>query len=202
MIDTILPVLKSTTLAETTFLLGLLWICLIPFFAQKDVEGNVIFDEVTKKPIKLSVLGLVFREIGRTQNRELSQQLKDTKKYFEESIINNNVDLKYEIDRVSKTTDEKIEHVLRKLEKYREAGEIRSNRNKADSYHDDILLQADKLNAGKPFSDERFKQLYRKVLWYEEYCKNNKDYKNGVCIEACRYIKEQYKERYYGGKDQ
>lgn len=67
---------------------------------------------------------------------------------------------------------------------------------KADYYHDQIMLSADKLKAGKIPSQERGRSLYRKIIWYENLCKEYPEYDNGVCPNACKFIKKWYIETY------
>lgn len=67
---------------------------------------------------------------------------------------------------------------------------------KADYYHDQILLSADKLKAGKIPSYERGKNLYEKIKWYENLCKEHPEYDNGVCPDACAFIKKWWIETY------
>lgn len=103
-------------------------------------------------------------------------------------------------DRIKAEFSTKITEVENKVEEFRQEGIKRDLFARADYYHDEILLQADKMRQAKKFPlEERAKNLYKKVKWYKRHCEENPDYDNGVCEEACDYIIAWYKNRHEKG---
>lgn len=105
------------------------------------------------------------------------------------------------INLLEKNIDKKIDDVYKRVDDNHADTIQRDLFAKADAYHDDILLQADKMRAGKLPRHERAKNLYKKVKWYQKFCREHDDYDNGVCEEACEYIEDWYKTNLMRRKD-
>lgn len=102
-------------------------------------------------------------------------------------------------ERIKEDFRVRIKEVEDRMETYKQEGDQKDLFGKADYYHDQIMLFADKIKAGKTPGYERGKNMVGKVVYYENLCEEHPEYDNGVCPEACAYIKDWW-TRTYGYK--
>lgn len=64
-----------------------------------------------------------------------------------------------------------------------------------------ILRFADELRNGVHHSEEYFKQQILDCDTYDHYCLKHPDFSNGLTVMSAKYIKDEFKNLYLGGKN-
>jgi len=113
-------------------------------------------------PIKLNPWSRIAKMIGRAINAELIEKVND---------LHNQVD----------ALSSKIE-LVEEGSKQRNASNVRNR----------IINFGDSLLHGKNYSKEHFNQIMIDIKSYETYCREHKDFENGITVQTTEYIKNKY----------
>lgn len=154
------------------------------------VVGAILIEK--SKTIKFNPITWLGKKIGNLLTIGVLEKVEAMDNAREERSIARSEKLHNEIMELS-------EEIHNEIKSVKEENDRRHLFNEADRIHDEILLQADKMRQSSKFPlEERAKVLYNKVLRYEELCKIlGDDYKNGVCVVACNYIKDWFIRNYH-----
>lgn len=96
---------------------------------------------------------------------------------------------------ISDKADKELKGELLKISNKLDAHIEQDARDKATQCRKDILDFNDKLLAGKKFSKESWAEIMRSIDKYEMYCDKHPDYRNNLCVESIKDIRENYHKR-------
>ena len=113
------------------------------------------------------------RVIGRAFNHDVIENVKELKTAQEE----------YRIETDKKIKD--LENSQREFEYYYKECEAKNARRR-------ILRAADELRTGVEHSHEYFTDILADISFYENFCENNKNFKNMQAVAAIAFVTEVY----------
>lgn len=124
----------------------------------------LVFKLIVVKPIEIHPLQSLGKAIGKVINGEVLKEVGEIKTDLEEV----------------KTNQARFEK--------------KSDRKDADIHRSRILRFADDVRRGQKFSDEYYVQILDDIKTYEDYCENDKDYKNSRAVSSIEVIKVAYEK--------
>ena len=104
-------------------------------------------------------------------------------------------DLSKKIDSLEKKIDS-LEKKIDSLEKKSDSLEKKIDLNKAESKHTSILRFNGEIKRGIHHDEEEFNDCLGAIDYYEDYCRENKDYPNSKAVMAIANVKRVYKKAY------
>ena len=104
-------------------------------------------------------------------------------------------DLSKKIDSLEKKIDS-LEKKIDSLEKKSDSLEKKIDLNKAESKRTSILRFNGEIKRGIHHDEEEFNDCLGAIDYYEDYCRENKDYPNSKAVMAIANVKRVYKKAY------
>ena len=104
-------------------------------------------------------------------------------------------DLSKKIDSLEKKIDS-LEKKIDSLEKKIDSLEKKIDLNKAESKRTSILRFNGEIKRGIHHDEEEFNDCLGAIDYYEDYCRENKDYPNSKAVMAIANVKRVYKKAY------
>ena len=117
-------------------------------------------------------------------------------KKFSVSDLSKKIDsLEKKIDSLEKKIDS-LEKKIDSLEKKSDSLEKKIDLNKAESKRTSILRFNGEIKRGIHHDEEEFNDCLGAIDYYEDYCRENKDYPNSKAVMAIANVKRVYKKAY------
>jgi len=100
-----------------------------------------------------------------------------------------------EIVEESKKGDEMLANKIQELDEKLQSHITTDSQDKAILCRQCILETCDNMNAGREFSKESWAEIMRKIDAYEAYCIKHPEFRNSLCTESIRELREAYHQR-------